>query len=202
MRTRDRRVQGAAGPDAPGSYVGYNRNNIFQVARGTYRFSWYYFLRFGTGLSWQSGPQPAMTVAEMQLLKAEGLIRLGRASEAVPLINQTRVANGQLPGVTIEGPPNEPGCVPRKQNGQCGSLWDALRYEKGIEGLGVSGVVRFFDMRGWQGLEQYSLTQFPIPGRELGTLRLPNYTFGGPGDPSSAPAPDVERCPVNLPRCG
>jgi len=202
MRTKDRRVQGAAGPDAPGTYVGYNRNNIFQVARGTYRFSWYYFVRFGTGLSWQTGPQPAVTVAELNLLKAEGLIRLGRAAEAVPLINQTRVANGQLPAVSVEGPPNEPGCVPRKQNGQCGSLWDALRYEKGIEGLGVSGVVRFFDMRGWQGLQQYTLTQFPIPGRELGTLRLPNYTFGGPGDNTSAPAPDVERCPVNLPRCG
>jgi hypothetical protein len=202
VRTKDRRIQGPTGPASPGKYVGYNLNNIFQVARGTYRFSWYYYLRNGTGLTWQTGPQLAMSVAEMKLLKAEALIRLGRASEAVPLINETRVANGELPPVTIDGPPDAAGCVPRKLNGQCGSLWDALRYERGIELLGMSGVIRFFDMRGWQGLAEHSITQLPIPGRELGTLRLENYTFGGPGGESSAPAPDVERCPVNLPRCG
>jgi hypothetical protein len=202
VRTRDRRIQGAGGPATPGKYVGYNLNNIFQVARGTYRFSWYYYLRNGTDQSWQNGPQLAMSVAEMDLLKAEALIRLGRASEAVALINKTRVANGELPPVSLEGPPSEPGCVPRKLNGQCGSLWDALRYERGIELLGMSGVIRFFDQRGWGALPQYSITQLPIPGRELGTLRLPNYTFGGPGGESSAPAPDPERCPVNLPRCG
>jgi hypothetical protein len=202
VRTRDRRIQGTGGPASAGKYVGYNLNNIFQVARGTYRFSWYFFKRFGTGTSWQDSPAPAVTRTEMDLLKAEALIRLNRAAEAVPLINATRVANGELPPVTIDGPPDAAGCVPRKLNGQCGSLWDALRYEKGIEMLGVNGVVRFFDMRGWQGLAQYSITQLPVPGRELGTLQLPNYTFGGPGGESSAPAPDVEACPVSLPRCG
>jgi hypothetical protein len=201
IRTKDRRIQGAAGPASPGKYVGYNLNNIFAVSRGTYRFSWYYYGRNGTGTTWQEGPQLSMTVAEMDLLKAEALIRLGRAAEALPLINKTRVANGELPPVTIDGPPDAPGCVPRKFNGQCGSLWDALRYEKGIELLGVNGVNRFFDARGWQMLAQYSITQLPIPGRELGTLQLENYTFGGPGGESSAPAPDAERCPVALARC-
>lgn len=201
LRTRDRRIQGPTGPASPGKYVGFNQNNLFQVARGTYRFSWYFFGRWGTGTSWQDTPQASITVAEMDLLKAEALIRLNRASEAVALINKTRVANGELPPVTIDGPPNTPGCVPRKLNGQCGSLWDALRYEKGIEMLGVNGVVRFFDMRGWQGLPEHSITQLPVPGRELGTLLLPNYTFGGPGGASSAPAPAPETCPVTLPRC-
>jgi len=137
----------------------------------------------------------------MDLLKAEALIRLGRASEAVPLINKSRVANGELPPVTIDGPPDEPGCVPRKLDGRCGSLWDALRYEKRIEGFAVSGVVAFFDARGWQMLPQHSILQLPVPGRELATLREPSYTFGGPGGESSAPAPDPERCPVALPRC-
>jgi len=201
MRTRDRRIQGSGGPETPGKYVGYNLNNIFDPSRGTYRFSHYYFLRFGTGTSWQTGAQPAVTVTEMDLLKAEALIRLNRAAEAVPLINKSRVANGQLPPVTVDGPPNEAGCVPRKLNGTCGSLWDALRYEKGIEMLGVNGVTAYFDARGWQTLPENSLTQLPVPGRELGTLQLPLYTFGGPGGESSAPAPDPERCPVALPRC-
>ena len=74
----------------PGTYVGYNQNNIFDPSRGTYRFSHYYFLRYGTGTTWQTGAQPALLVSEMDLLKAEGLIRLGRAAEAVPLITKTR----------------------------------------------------------------------------------------------------------------
>ena len=125
-----------------GKYFGYNASNIFQASRGTWRFSHYYYLRNGTGTSWQTGPQLAVTVAEMDLIKAEALIRLNRAAEAVPLINKTRIANGQLPPVTIDGPADEPGCVPRKLNGQCGSLWDALRYEKGVEMIGTDGVVR------------------------------------------------------------
>jgi hypothetical protein len=201
IRTKDRRIHGAGGPATPGKYVGYNNNNIFDPSRGTYRFSHYYFGRYGTGTSWESGPLPALTVAEMDLLKAEALIRLNRAAEAVPLINKTRVANGELPPVTVDGPPNEPGCVPRKMNGQCGSLWDALRYERRIELLGVSGVLAFFDARGWQTLPENSITQLPVPGRELTTLQLDLYTFGGPGGQASAPAPDPERCPVTLPRC-
>ena len=121
--------------------------------------------------------------------------------EAVALINKTRVANGQLPPLTLSGPPDEPGCVPRKLNGLCGSLWDALLYEKGIEMIGVDANVRFFDSRGWQLLPEGSFTQLPVPGRELNTLRLGLYTFGGPGGQASAPAPDPERCPVTLPRC-
>lgn len=201
IRTKDRRIQGAGGPTVAGKYVGYNANNIFQVARGSYRFSHYYFRRYGTGNTWQSGPQAALTVAEMDLLKAEALIRLNRAAEAVPLINKTRVANGELSPVTVAGPIDEPGCVPRKQNGQCGSLWDALRYERGIELLGLDGVIAYFDARGWQTLPENSLLQFPVPGRELGTLQLELYTFGGPGGESTAPAPDPERCPVALARC-
>ncbi|HVF39449.1 MAG TPA: hypothetical protein VM939_06065 [Gemmatimonadaceae bacterium] len=201
IRTKDRRIHGATGPTSPGKYLGYTATNVGVASRGSWRFSHYYFHRFGTGLTWQTGPQPAVTVTEMDLLKAEALIRLNRAAEAVPLINKTRIANGQLPAVTINGPPDEPGCVPRKLNGQCGSLWDALRYEKGIEMVGVDGVVRFFDARGWQMLSPDAFTQLPVPGRELATLRLESYTFGGPGGQSSAPAPDPERCPVALPRC-
>jgi sulfur relay (sulfurtransferase) DsrC/TusE family protein len=201
MRSRDRRIQGAGGPTTPGTYVGFNQNNIFAASRGTYRFSWYYFLRYGTTTTWQTGPQPAMLVSEMNLLKAEALIRLNRAAEALPLINATRQANGQLPPVDLNGPPDVAGCVPRKLSGACGSLWDALRYEKGIEGLGVSGVIAYFDARGWQTLVENSILQLPVPGRELAVIQRPLYTFGGPGGASSAPPPDPERCPVALARC-
>lgn len=201
IKTKDRRIQGAGGPATPGLYVGYNKSNIGAISRGSWRYSHYYFHRYGTGTSWQEGPQPALTVTEMNLLKAEALIRLNRASEAVPLINITRVANGQLPPVTVDGPPDEAGCVPRKMDGSCGSLWDALRYEKGIELLGMDGVTAFFDARGWQTLPTDTFVQLPVPGRELGVLVRPVYSYGGPGGESSAPAPDPERCPVALARC-
>ena len=203
MRTKDRRIHGAAGPTVPGTYVGFNQNDIFTPSRGTYRFSWYFFRRYGTGSSWENGPVPAMLVAEMNLLKAEGLLRAGDAQGAADLINITRVANGQLPQVTVDGPPDEPGCVPRKLSGACGSLWDALRYEKRMEGLGVSGVIAFFDARGWQMLPENTILHLPVPGAELAVLQRPLYTYGGPGGEASAAAPNPEACPAGYtsPRC-
>lgn len=202
MRTRDRRIQGDGNPATQGSYIGYNRNDIFAASRGTWRYSWYFFRRYGTGTSWQDAQVPAMLVSEMNLLKAEGLIRTNQAAAAVPLINLTRVANGQLPPVTVDGPPDVAGCVPRKLNGACGSLWDALRHEKKIEGVGVSGVIAFFDARGWQELPENTMLHMPVPGAELATLRRANYTFGG-GGTGSALAPAIGACPagVTLARC-
>lgn len=196
IRTKDRRIQGAGGPSTPGLYVGYNLNNIFAASRGTYRYSWYYFGRYGTLDTWQNGPVPEMLVTEMRLLKAEGLMRAGQAALALPLINASRTTNGQLPSVTVDGPPDAPGCVPRKMSGACGSLWDALRYEKRLEGLGVSGVTAYLDARGWQELPASTVLQLPVPGRELAILQRPLYSYGGPTGNSSAPAPNQEKCPA------
>jgi len=199
LRTRDRRIQGAAvGSD--GRYIGYTNSNRFQDSRGTYHQSRYWYRRLGTLESWQNGPQPELLRAEMDLLKAEALLRLNRAADAVPLVNRTRVANGELPPVTVEGPPNTAGCVPRKLDGTCGSLWDALRYEKRLEILGIHPPGGYLDARGWQALAPGTPVHLPIPGRELATVQRPLYSFGGGGE-GSAPAPAAERCPVALPRC-
>ena len=205
LRARDRRIHGSAGPGSRGAYFGYHRASVWDPSRGTYIWSNYAYYRLGTGTTWQTGPQLAMTAAEMNFIRAEALIRLGRAAEAVPLINNTRVANGQLPPVTDSGPPDVPGCVPRKYmpgptQGACGSLWDALRYEKRIEMAGVDPTVAYFDARGWQTLTENTFVHLPVPGRELEVLQRPLYTYGG-GLAWSAPAPDPERCPVALPRC-
>ncbi|HEY5060486.1 MAG TPA: hypothetical protein VII52_03070, partial [Gemmatimonadaceae bacterium] len=81
-------------------------------------------------------------------------------------------------------------------------LWDALRYEKRVEGAGVDGQVSFWDARGWNTLAQNTFINFPIPGRELEIERLPIYTYGG-GGAGSAPAPTWDACPagITLPRC-
>jgi len=185
-----------------GIYMGCHSVNIFSSSRGTGQRSYYFFHRLGAGTAFQTGPLLVMTVAEMDLLKAEGLIRLNRAAEAIPLINKTRVANGQLPPVTLEGAP-DPFCTPRKYDGSCGSLWDALRYEKRIENLGVDAGVAHWDARGWQAMVVNTPLNYPMPGNELLLMGIPEYTTGG-GQKDSAPAPDPEQCPpgVTLPRCG
>jgi len=207
LATSDKRI-GTNSTTNKGLYIGYHERDVWPVTRGTYHYTNYYFHRLGAGTTHETGPQTAMTVTEMDLIRAEALIRLGRAAEAVPLINKTRVANGQLPPVTIDGPPIAVSCVPRKilpgpMQGQCGSLWDALRYEKRIEMAGVDPTVAYVDARGWQALVTNTWLHWPVPGRELETLERANYTYGGGvgGPTNNATAPDPERCPVALARC-
>ena len=189
-----------------GLYTGFHDEvAFFNPGRGTYLRSFYFFHRWGRGTSWESGPIPIITTTEMDLLKAEALIRLGRAAEAIPLINKTRVANGGLPPVDINGAPGTaPNCVPRKLSGACGNLWDALRYEKRIETLGLSAGLQYYDARGWGTLLENTMIQFPMPVVDIelvfGADQI--YTFGG-GGPGSAPARNWDGCPagVTVPRC-
>jgi hypothetical protein len=51
MQTATAASRAMPGPASPGKYVGFNQNNIFAASRGTYRYSWYYFHRYGTGVS-------------------------------------------------------------------------------------------------------------------------------------------------------
>ncbi len=204
MDSPDRRIQGAGGPGSRGAYFGYSQNNIWPAARGTYRWSHYFFHRFGLEDSWFTGPQVLVAKAEIDLLKAEALIRLGRAAEAVPLINATRVANGELPPVTIDGPPEGANCVPKKVTGACGSLWDALQHERNMELAVTDGAMMWWHARGVGTLQEGTLIHFPVNGQELENLGLPIYTYGGAGNAGSAPAPQYHRCPPGsqLARCG
>jgi hypothetical protein len=203
LQTADRRIHAAGSPGTLGKYFGYHTATLYAADRGLYHRSRYYYWRAGFGESWQNGVQQWLTRTEMDLLKAEALIRLNRAAEAIPFINLSRVANGELPPITtVDGPAQAGSCVPRKFDGQCGSLWDALKYEKRIEMTGVEPAVSWYDGRGWGTLIEGSMTQIPIPARERETTQQPSYTFGGaPGSPGSAAAPNHNACPVTLPRC-
>ena len=118
-----------------------------------------------------------MTVTEMEFLKAEALIRLNRAAEALPYINASRAVGG-LPPATVNGVSGG-SCVPRKADGTCGDLWDVLQYEKRIMTYAVEATIPFSDARGWGKLQKGSMMHLPVPGRELQTLGLPGYSFGG-----------------------
>jgi hypothetical protein len=188
ITTPDRRITGAT-PTSSGTYFRYISGETFRVDRGTYHFTFYQWYRRGGNST--TGPGVIMSKAEMDLLRAEALYRLGRLDEAAAEISKTRVANGQLPAVTAAGVPQDTlgYCVPRKNDGTCGDLFDALMYERMIELAGFDAIRTYLDRRGFGTLVEGTFLHFPIPGRELETLGQPLYTFGGVGGQWAAPCP-------------
>jgi hypothetical protein len=116
------------------------------------------------------GPAPHVLAAENDLLIAEALVRTnGSLSRAADLINRTRVGAGNLPAATAgEG---------------ADQLLDYIYYERMIELLGQSAGQEFLDARRFDTLQPGTQRHWPIPATELEKLALPNYTFGGVGNP-------------------
>ncbi|CAN5789489.1 hypothetical protein BH23GEM7_BH23GEM7_38890 [soil metagenome] len=169
----------------PGLYIRHKGNaGHVRPDRGTWRWSLYRDSRFQEFYDngW-AGPLPVLTRAEMQLLKAEGLLRTGDAAGAATIINQTRVGNGGLAPVT-QG--SNPDCVPKLPSGACGDLLEALKWEKRLETWATRMGSWFFDSRGWGDLVQGTAIHYPVPAKELLVLRAPLYTFGGVGQPGAA----------------
>jgi hypothetical protein len=216
IRTPDKRIQdpSATRPLNKPTYFKYTDRppptTIMLPERGTYYWSNYWsssralnnheqFPNAGGGRTRRTGDlnmiQDAMMLpVEMDLLLAEAEIHLNNPGAAAALINKTRVANGELPAVTATGVPQSAGCVPKLWNGNCGSLMDALMYEKRIETYGTG--ISFFDLRGWDCLLEGTLTELPPPARQLDLLNKPIYTYGGgtPGTPGNAARPI--NCPL------
>ncbi|HJU75369.1 MAG TPA: hypothetical protein VJ717_16620 [Gemmatimonadaceae bacterium] len=184
--TPDRRIHGATGQTSSGTVFRYLSSQTMSTTQGTYMHSNYRSIKYGTvSDTGERGVNSTMTPTEMNFLRAEALLRLNRTAEAIALINPSRVAAGLAP-VTATGPPNTPSCVPRRNDGTCGDLWDAFVYEKRIMTFLTEATIPWADARGWGKLLKGSLMQLPVPGRELQTLGLPYYTFGGTL-PGSAP---------------
>jgi hypothetical protein len=185
ITTPDRRITGDS-PDSDGLDFEYRFPQDHRADRGTYHFSRYHSARYAVLGDDQIGFDPILTVAEMDLLKAEAYIRTNQAALAVPLINDRRTTRGQLPPVTVDGPPQADDCVPQTETGDCGNLMDALIYEKRIETFSTGGGLSYIDARGWGYLVEGTPIHYPIPARELETLNMPAYTFGGVGGPGAA----------------
>jgi hypothetical protein len=191
ITTPDRRITGPT-PSSNGTYFRYRADNIMRPERGTYHHSYYQWFR-NAGRT-NSGTLTLMSLDEMSLLRAEALIRLNRAAEAVPLINRTRTRTQRigttdyagLPPVTAAGVPESADCVPRTATGTCGSLLDALLYERMIETYALDALIAYFDSRGWGRLPAGTFLHLPVPGRELQSSGYEIYSFGGVGGPGAA----------------
>lgn len=110
---------------------------------------------------------PHVLAAENDLMIAEALVRSGGdLTRAASLVNKTRVTRGGLPGV---------GSSPTE-------LLAAIEYERDVE-LFNTGAIALFDRRRVDGLQAGTLRHLPVPARELESLGMPLYTFGGVGQP-------------------
>lgn len=146
--------------------------------RGEYRWSTYRYSRLDSWINANFfGPVIMMRKAEIDLFKAEALLRLDRLAEAANSINAgTRITRGGLPPVAINDK---------------AEIQNAITYERTIE-LPLTGMgIEYFDMRRTGQLQDGSLLHFPIPAQQLEVFVEPFYTFGGVNPQYGVPNEDV-----------
>lgn len=176
----------------------YEGNVIGDPARGIYMQSPYSHKRYAsyrrTSPTAFTGPVPYLLAAESDLVRAEALIRKSTPdlATAATLINNTRVTRGGLAAASAAD-----GAT---------TLLSYIDYERDVELLNTSGFT-LMQRRHVNGLQAGTLRHLPIPAKELETLAMPIYTFGGVGNeqymaplagvtlqraPSSASTPSLE----------
>ena len=168
----------------------FNKSIPFSVARGVYFFSQWSHSRYVDHSYEVDAPfltiVPFVLAAENDLLIAEALIRTGGdLTRAATLINRTRVGRGGLPPVSAATSKNE--------------LLGAIFYERDIELFDTGAGQAWFDRRridtsvtynglaigniwaakGGSNLQLGSPRHLPVPAKELETLGLKVYTYGG-----------------------
>ncbi len=139
------------------------------------------------------GPYTFMAAGELRMLQAEARYRQNNFTGAAALINVSRVANG-LPAVDevtttastiVPGSAN--GCIPRVPQGPsfsaaaCGTLLEALKYEKRMESWFTHWGAWYFDGRRWGDLPSGTPANWPVPYQEMDTRQQSFYSISGPG---------------------
>ena len=170
----------------------FNEAVPFNPARGVYFFSqWqhtrYFFHSFESETGGAVGNVPFVLPAENDLLIAEALIRTGGDKvRAAGLINNTRVGRGNLPALTggeatnvLIGAIFYERDIELMNTGASQPWFDRRRIEPGAvtpEGVPIGNTWAF---KGGSNLQLGTPRHFPLPAKELETLGLPVYTYGG-----------------------
>ncbi|MES2177933.1 MAG: hypothetical protein V4550_08685 [Gemmatimonadota bacterium] len=142
----------------------------------------------GDAGSAQTGNTIYFAKAELDMLQAEGLIRTGNAAGAATLINVTRVKNG-LPAITDPTAvvPGGADCVPKVPIGPaftavgCGSLLEAMKYEKRLETAFIAVGPWYLDGRGWGDLAAGTPLFWATPVEDLLARSKPTSAIYGTG---------------------
>lgn len=161
--------------------------------------SFYDHRRYGAAnLNASTGPYTDISATEMAMLAAEGYIRTGNIPAAVALINASRTRNGldAIPAsVTSASAPysTASNCVPRVPaapaftSATCGSILEAMKYEKRMETAFTGYMIWFTDNRGWTDMIEGTVVEWPVPYQEMqarqakfynGESRAPKGTYG------------------------
>jgi len=137
-----------------------------------------------------NGPYVLFAVAENDMLAAEGYLRTGNAAAAIPLINKYRTRAGlpAIPATAIitDQVPNSSAlakdCVPRVpqppayNTTACGTVFEAMKWEKRVETSMIGYGQWFVDSRGWGDLVTGTPLEWPVPYQELFARGKASYT--------------------------
>ncbi len=137
-----------------------------------------------------NGPYVLFAVAENDMLAAEGYLRTGAVASAIPLINKyrTRAGLAAIPATAIitDQVPNSSAlahdCVPRVpqppayNTTACGTVFEAMKWEKRLETSMIGYAQWYIDARGWGDLTTGTPLEWPVPYQELFARGLKSYT--------------------------
>jgi hypothetical protein len=150
--------------------------------------NWYYdnWRFWGIGAAGGNGPFIVFTTAENDMLAAEGYLRTGNIAAAAALIDKTRVRAGlaSVAGITslTQQVPGGSSCVPRVPQAPnytttaCGTIFEAMKWEKRLETSFTGYAQWYIDARGWGDLTQGTALHWPVPYQELFARLLPSYS--------------------------
>jgi len=143
--------------------------------------SYYEYYRFRNyRAATNTGPWVWMAQGENDMLRAEGLLRTGpqqNVAQALTLINASRTAHGLAAFPAGSTPttaaPGGNACVPKVPVGPsftsvaCGSLFEAMKWEKRMETAQTGYAQWFLDSRGWGDLAEGTTYMYPVPFQEM-----------------------------------
>jgi len=187
----------AAAPFKPGRYFD-NRLAADDFAGPGYGTSEYDHKRWLTIYKTsQTGPMVQFAKAEVDMLAAEGYIYAGNFGAAQALIDASRAKHG-LPSIGVIASASQQiqlgvnACVPQVPappaftTTQCGTILEAMKWEKRMETAYVNFASWFVEGRGWGDLAATMPYQWPVPNEEMNSRQHPYYNMGGPGQPGGA----------------
>ena len=140
----------------------------FRPERGYYHFSNYRYSRFDETMYLGLGTLYEFRAYENELYKAEAAAMLGQLDVALGILNDDanpRNARGELDDLDAGTSKDD--------------ILKAIFYERDIELCSQGFMIGFYDMRRRDMLQTGTYLHYPVPGKELETLGLEVYTFGG-----------------------
>ncbi|HVX41032.1 MAG TPA: hypothetical protein VHB25_15800 [Gemmatimonadaceae bacterium] len=194
--TRSAQQKASTAPSGFDSKPYITNRTLAEVPGDGWGVSYYDFFRLKyIRINHSQGPYPEFAKAENDLLAAEGYIRKGDFANAAAKIDLTRVPAGlpALTGAITSASQQVPGgsaCVPLVPSPSgtvsCGTIMEAMKYEKRIETAMTSFGRWWIDGRGWGDLPEGTAYEYPVPFQEMQARQLPSYALGASSGSAAA----------------